>query len=351
MNVYDGIHWNIYEILPYQRRFNFINGTRSLGKTYTTQMFLIDKWLTKKHEFVYIVRTQQEKTRSGFEQAFAKVMQNEFPNISYLAKGDILYKVEKDDTGGIISKEVMGYCLALSEAHKIKRRSFPNVKYLLFDEYMLEQSSSARYVNGWKEPDLLLSIYHTIDREEDRVICFILGNHVKFYNPYHMHPAFRIQEVCPGHIWTSKNVLYQNAMPSEALLEHKDGNDFLSMIDNTQYGSYAKDGKFLEDNYEFLATLTPSSRYIFTMVYNGIQFGIYCDYNIGIIFISDKPDPSCKFVYALTKEDHSENTLLTRGKTKSTHLSWLSQHFKLGNVRFTSMNVKARVQDGLNLIL
>ena len=30
------MYWNINEIMSYQRNFNFINGARSIGKTYTT---------------------------------------------------------------------------------------------------------------------------------------------------------------------------------------------------------------------------------------------------------------------------------------------------------------------------
>ena len=47
MYVYDGIHWNIYDILPYQRNFNLINGERSMGKTYTCQMFTLDKCIER----------------------------------------------------------------------------------------------------------------------------------------------------------------------------------------------------------------------------------------------------------------------------------------------------------------
>lgn len=61
MNVYDGIHWNIYEILPFQRNFNFINATRSIGKTYTTLLYIIDYCINHNAEYVYIVRTQDEK--------------------------------------------------------------------------------------------------------------------------------------------------------------------------------------------------------------------------------------------------------------------------------------------------
>ena len=72
MNVYDGIHWNIYEILPFQRNFNLINGERSLGKTYTCQMFVLDKCIQKGLEFVYIVRTQDEKKNGVLEMVLKK---------------------------------------------------------------------------------------------------------------------------------------------------------------------------------------------------------------------------------------------------------------------------------------
>ena len=83
MYVYDGIHWNIYDILPYQRNFNLINGERSLGKTYTCQMFTLDKCIEKGLEFVYIVRTQDEKKHGVLENAYQKVIANEFKDYTF----------------------------------------------------------------------------------------------------------------------------------------------------------------------------------------------------------------------------------------------------------------------------
>ena len=84
MNVYDGVHWNIYEILPFQRNFNLINGERSLGKTYTCLMFVLDKCIHKGLEFMYITRTQDEKKRGALESAFKKVTANEFKEYSFV---------------------------------------------------------------------------------------------------------------------------------------------------------------------------------------------------------------------------------------------------------------------------
>lgn len=350
MNVYDGIHWNIYEILPYQRNFNLINGERSLGKTYTCQMYVIDKCIDKGWEFIYIVRTQDEKKNGVLEDAFKKVTSNEFSQYNFAYTIENMYRVIEHPESDITEKIQIGYCIALSEAAKIKKRSFPNVKFIIFDEYMLEEKQAISYVNGWKEPDLLLSIYHTVDREEDRVICFMLGNNTKFHNPYHLHPAFNIPPIEKGGIWTSENVLFQYAVGSKELEQKKSKSKFLRMLEGSEYGTYAKDGNYIYDNYSFIDKMKNTARYSMTLEYQGESFGVYTDYKNGCIYISDKVDPSCKLIYALTIDDHKENTLLTRTKNV-TQLKWLSDNFKMANVRFVSMQVKNKIEKGLALLL
>jgi hypothetical protein len=342
MNVYDGKHWNIYEILPYQRNFNLINGVRSIGKTYTAQMYVLDKCIEKGYEFVYVVRTQDQKKHGILEDAFKKVTVNEFKEFIFDYDIENMYMPD--------SGKILGYCIALSETIKVKLRSFPKVKYLIFDEYMLEEKQSLNYVNGWKEPDLLLNLYHTIDREEDRVICFLLGNNTKFHNPYHLHPAFNIPPVKPGNIWTSENVLFQYAVESEGLEKQKSKSKFLRMLENTEYGTYAKDGEYVGDNYNFIEKIEETAHYDMTLEYNKKSFGVYSDPRKGLIYISDKVDPSCRLSYALTIEDHKENTMLTHSR-QYTQLRWLSDNYKRGNVRFVSMIVKAFIEPGVAMIL
>lgn len=349
MNVYDGIHWNIYDILPYQRNFNLINGERSLGKTYTCQMYTLDKCIKKGLEFIYIVRTQDEKKHGILSNAYQKVITNEFKNYSFDFTNEDMFLCVNHAESDVTEKRQLGYCIALSEAVKIKKRSFPNVKYMIFDEYMLEEKQSTSYVNGWKEPELLLSIYHTIDREEDRVIVFMLGNNTKFHNPYHLHPAFNIPPIKKGGIWLSENVLFQYATGSKKLKEKKNNSKFLRMLNNSEYGKYAKDGNYVFDNFSFVEKMQSNAKYNFTIEYNLNSFGVYISQKHGVIYISDKIDPSCKLKYALTIDDHKENTLLTRSNISQ--LKWLANNYKLGNVRFVSMEVKMKCEKGINLIL
>ena len=226
----------------------------------------------------------------------------------------------------------------LNYAKKLEFSDDPNVYYIILDEYMLEDSSRSNYVSGWKEPDLLLSIYHTIDREEDRVKVFMLGNNTSFFNPYHLHPAFNIQPIKQGQIWTSENVLYQWAEGSKDLKEKRATSKFGKMIQNTRYGEYASAGHFIEDNDDFIAVHDGKAQYEFTIICGGIQYGVYADQNKGLVYISDKTDPSCPFVYALTVDDHTENVMLTKGKPGA--LEWFSKCIKIGVVRFENMYIK-----------
>lgn len=347
---YGGKYWNIKKILPYQRCFNLINGERSIGKSYTVEGFFLERALKKGEEFVYLVRTQDEKKKGVFEKAFSKVIAQEFANTSIeTTTEEMVLKIE-DENGDKIEEQTLGYCLALSEAVKIKKRSFPNVKWLLFDEYMLEEKQSSGYVNGWSEPDLFLSIYHTIDRERDKVICFLLGNNTSFYNPYHMHPAFNIPNVNKGEIWYSENVLFQWAVSTEEMKEDKAKCKFLKMIDKTEYGKYAKYGNYVDDNVNFLGERTAKAKHVFAIEYEGATFGVWQDSKLGLIFIDEKYDLSCALKYALTINDHKENTMLTRNKNNNL-LMWLGKNFKLGNVRFVNMRVKVRAEQAIKLIL
>lgn len=344
---YGGKYWNIKTLLPYQRNFNFVNGERSLGKSYTTQGYFLERALNHGEEFVYIVRTQDEKKNNILEEAFAKVIAKEFKGYDFKFSQDEVCRVI--ETEEVKEYTTLGYCIALSEAAKVKKRSFPNVRWLLFDEYMLEETSSQRYVNGWKEPDLFLNIYHTIDREEDRVTCFLLGNNTSFYNPYHLHPAFQIPYIQKGGLWYSDNVLFQWAESNETLKETKSNCKFLNMIAKTDYGSYAKDGNYIDDNECFIMGRTAKARNAFNIFYMGMTFGVWVDTSAGVVFIDSKHDPSQK-LYALTVKDHSENTLLTRGRT-SPQLEWLARNYKLGNVRFVDMVTKVKAEGAIQLIV
>lgn len=329
-------YWDINKILPYQRNFNFINGPRSIGKTYTTQKYILKKCMEEGKQFVYIVRTKAELEGAAMERAFEKVTENEFQEIEFKYTTEEMSFV--DENGAVV---LIGFCLALSQYAKIKIRSFPRVYFWLMDEYMLESNSTARYVNGWNEPDVTLSVYHTIDREEDRVKCFFLGNNTSFYNPYHLHPAFHIPEVRPGEIWTSENVLFQWAVPSDELTEEKKNCKFLRMIDSTNYERYSVAGEYIEDNENFVRERPAMAKFVFAIEFNNNMYGVWLDSKKGYVYIDKKWDRSTKLIYTINMKDHNENTVLSKNAPL---VKWLIKQFKMGTVRFSSVAIKKQAE-------
>lgn len=325
------LYWNINEILSYQRNFNFINGPRSIGKTYTSLKYSIYNSIKHNKEFVYIVRTQDEKKNYILKKACEKVIHNEFYSYTFKHTHDKL----------LIGDTVIAHCIALSEAIKIKKESFPNVYNLIFDEYTLEEKYNSQYVNGWDEPELLLSIYHTIDRDEDRVKCFLLGNNTSFYNPYHLHPAFNIPFVPKGKIWCSENVLFQNALIPQNVKETKSKSKFSKMINNTDYGNYANDGTFYDTHNNFIQKLSNRSKCIGIIIIDKEKYGIWFNYTKNMIIISSKYDGCINEVYALTPNDMTNNSLLA-SKDFSLILL-LSKYLRKSNVYYETKKIREKI--------
>ncbi len=336
-------YYNITSILPYQRNFNFINSERSIGKTYSALMFLIQRALTKNEEFIYIVRTQKEKEGGALESATEKVRFEQFPDYDFSCDAECLY------IGHGENKRVLARCIALTEASKTKNRSYPLVKWILFDEYLLDAFSD-RYIAGWKEPDLLLKLYHTVDREQDKVVCLFLGNSISFYNPYHLHPAFSIGKTEKGGIWKSENVLFQWAEAPEELKAKKAKCKFLKMIEDTEYGKYAKNGEYAEDRVELIEKRPKSAKHRFNIISDSEIFGVWFDNSTNVYYVDNKYNLNAGFTYAATLNDHTPETrILQRGGNMDVIL--FAEAFKAGRGRFCSMPIQAKCLRWLHKIV
>lgn len=330
--------WSINKILPYQRNWNFINGPREIGKTYTSLKWLINQSIVKHKSFAYICRTKTEKKTGILKNALNKVIAENFDENDFKFSND---KVMFDNI-------IVAHCIAISEYIEIKKHSFPDVYFMFFDEYMIEDNNFNVYIDGWSEPDHLLSIYQTIDRGRDIVKVFLTGNNTVFYNPYHLHPAFNIPKITPGQIWTSKNVLFQWATITDELSNKLNSLKINNQIKNTSYGKMAVQGEYEDKNY-YISDLSSNSKYNFTLIGEGLQFGVFSDLNKGILIVSDSVDSTCPHTYALTLQDHSPNTLLLNSSVPQ--LKWFSKMYKYGVVRFTSPAVQAKFSTILKYVV
>lgn len=333
-------YYSITKLFPFNRNFILVNSIRGFGKTYGAQAWLIDHWRKTGDEFILICRTQDEKKDGFLEKSLAKVFTKEFPDMEpVFSKGT-----------ATVEGSVMCYCVALSESNKFKKiGNLPYVKYILFDEYVIEENSNDRYVGGWDEPEHLLRIYHTVDRDEDRVVCIMLANNISAYNPYHMHRAFRIPYTPPGKIYKSENVIFENALPTAKIKEKKQTSKFGRMIAATDYGKYANEGEYINDKTYLVYPINKNEcDYMFTLYYNGVAFGVWRARMDFYFYVSKSINPTCKMQFGVLRTDVTDKVKLW-DRAHPLCLSFI-KNFRLGNLRFENMEIKKRFIDVLSRI-
>lgn len=331
------IEETLYKIFDnYPENFIFINGSRSIGKTYSTQKYILNKCINDGYEFVYLCRTQKEKKSNVFEQAFTKVIDNEFKNYEF----DFTTETLKLD------KNIIGYCFALTEMTYIKRRSFQNVKYILFDEYLTENNNN--YINGNNEPNIVLNIYHTIDRDNDKVKMIFLGNNTYFYNPYHLHNAFNLTSYnLPNKIYHKNNVIFYNAITPDNVKSIKANSKFAKMINDTNYGNYANQGIY-SDNLSLIKKLSNQTSYLFTLFENSKYYGIYVDKKSQCIIISNKISNNYPKYTTDFKMCNDKINLITK---QHYMIKFISKYFKSNLLFFETQQIKSELNNFLKFIM
>ena len=123
------MYFSYKRILSYNALLNFIIAERGSGKTYGATKIVVNDFLKNHNEFVYIRRYKSE-LQKGCKKFFEPVIINgEFEGHSLYNKGYTFY----------IDEEVAGYGVTLSTAQQLKGTNFSKVKYIVFDEFLIEE--------------------------------------------------------------------------------------------------------------------------------------------------------------------------------------------------------------------
>lgn len=231
-------------------------------------------------------------------------------------------------------------------AQSLKSSNFPKVKYIIFDEFILENDGHRHYLQN--EVEVFLGLIESIARMRD-VKIFMLGNAVTVTNPYFIF--FNINMPYNTDIKTYKDgLILVQYMNNEEYRKAKHESKLGKLTEGTEYSKYAIDNSFRLDNKNFIEKKSGSSRCSFAFKYKDNVYGVWFDFDIGKIFVSNDYVQGTQF-FACTLDDHSPNTMLLNVAKNYSAFKIFTQNYKLGNVYYENQKIKSVVNEFIKMII
>ena len=180
---------------------------------------------------------------------------------------------------------------------------------------------------------------------------FMLANPANIYtNPYFLY--FDLSLPYNNDIKLFKdNLILLQYMKNEEYRQEKRKTKFGKLIAGTSFEDYAINNKCLNDNKNFIEKKEGTAKFSFAFIYNNEYFGVWFDYSLGKIYVSNDCDKSSPFIFACTLKDHTPNTLLLNSVKKYNCWKTFIDNYRLGNLRFENAKIKYVVQDLIKNIL
>lgn len=321
-------YYSLDRLLSYGAMFNIAVGARGLGKTYACKKRAIRRALEAGEEFVYLRRFQTELKHVS---TFFNDIRGEFPEWELSVDGR---KAKARPVGSSGEWTTIGYFLALTAGATLKSVSYPNVRTLIFDEFIIEEGTR-RYLPA--EVDTFLDLYSTIDRNNDRVKVFMLSNAVRCVNPYFIE--WRIQT---GKTFQRRGggYLVCELIDNEAFAGEVSRTRFGKFIKETspEYASYAIDNLFSDDTEDLLGRKPPEARLIATLRTRTGEVSLWHDDMMWYVQRKLPRDCNVRLAYKVRARDGER--VQTKGEG---YMAILVHAIKNGRVRFDSIESRETI--------
>ena len=200
-------HYSLLPILKEKAHYNLIIGERSNGKTYSVLYYILEQYTSKHHQGAYIRRMQEDFIGKRGASLFSPLVENgvikqltddKYDDVYYYASRWYLCKYVETENGKINriqDPDPFMYGFAISQMEHEKGNGYPNIKTIVFDEFITRQA----YLRD--EFVLFMNTLSTIIRSRDDVKIFMLGNTVNKYCPYFDEMGLKhIREMKQGEI-------------------------------------------------------------------------------------------------------------------------------------------------------
>lgn len=329
------IYYNGGDLLSKNRLINFIIGNRGGGKSFYWKTKCIKNFLEKGEQFVWIRRYNSELENINTWGS----------DIAFQFQG---HKIECNKKNIKVDGKIAGYVGALSTSQRLKSSSYPNVTLMVFDEFLIDKGS-LRYIKN--EGELYLELVETVFRMRDNNIrCVCIGNAISVVNPY-----FTYFKVKPD--LTQQFTLFQDICielyTNEEFIKQKKQTRFGRLIDNTKYGEYAIENKFLRDNHSFIKPRPNKNlHYENTIFYEGSYYGVwsYNNFPDEFLYIDKIIEKQCDRVLTVKLDELNENGKFIKNHNIRKYILQLKLYFDNGKIFYDDIETKIKMYEVIKII-
>lgn len=332
------IYYNYDRLFSYNFLIAFVIGERGVGKSFNAKVAVLNKFLKTGEQFIYIRRYKTE-----LDTALATFW-NDLQNNGYFEDYRLEVRKSKMLTEFKCNGKVCGYAVPLSTANILKSTAFPKVGTIVFDEFLLDNAGTYRYLKN--EVTLLLDVIETVFRLRDGK-TILLGNALNVHaSPYFAYWNLELPNDSREFRTFKDGAIVVNYIRNLEYREAKKKSRFGRLIDGTEYGKYAIENQVLRENNSFIEKKPANSTFYGSLIINGFIIGIWNGRN-GYLYLSEKYDPNSKQKFALDYNDHTEQTVYTTVR-ENMYMHMCVRGYKQGWLKFESQKIKAIMTPVLN---
>lgn len=339
MNKIDkSIFWDISYPLSFNCLFNFIVGARGNGKGYGAKTYATKRGINSDctSQFGYVRRRDEELKKSA--PTFFDDIKSQFPEKHFKYKGQTYYCDDRP----------IGYSFALSTFGNIKSVAYPNVDFIIFDEFIVDTDKGQSYLSN--EIMLFLDLYETIARPATRgyaVPVFFLGNRISDINPYFDYWELETPTNKRG-VRVFKDDILVQLTKNDKFSEVKKNTRFGKLTKDSDYGRYAIDNEALRDTNDFIRNPSSDNQYRFTLKFLNKSVAIYYSYKDNMYYASHKIDPNFKISFTTESTLHTEGCTFVKRKGTSAIFNHFLNYLQNSLVWYSNKEVKYAVLRGLS---
>ena len=293
-------YYNFDKMESFNGIYNMVVAARGNGKTYGRKYKAIRAAIKKGDQFFYLRRFTTEL--KGVDTFFNDIA-IAFPDWDFRVNAGH-FEMAPMSTKGEKKRQwqLIGYYGALTQAANFKSMTFPKVKTIIFDEFIIERGFT-QYLND--ETRKFTDFFNTIDRTMDKTRVWFLANTVSIDNPYFLKYDI-LPEAGDEFIVKADGFIVCHFVNDDAFKEAVYSTRFGQFIAGTDYAEYAVEGVFRDNHKTHIEDKSPEARYHFTIETRKGSFSVWIDMMAGPLFYLDTFRPKQEVLYTMLPERVSE---------------------------------------------